>query len=70
MGGHFADGFLALVALVFALLEFSYSNIVVIIAVALILIHALSHALGLCRCGCECNHEPMKNMPKKPMKKK
>ncbi len=53
MGGYILDGILALVILVFAFLELNYSNIVIIVVAALILIHALAHLLGLCNCGCK-----------------
>lgn len=49
---HYTDGFLALVALIFAIWTTSYSNIVIIVATALILLHALSHMSGMCGCGC------------------
>jgi len=48
---HYTNGFLALVALIFAIWTTSYSNIVIIVATALILIHEISHISGMCSCG-------------------
>jgi len=68
MGGHYTDGILALIALLFAI--FGWSNVVVIVATALVVLHALFHLFGWCSCGCTNDTKDMKNMPKKPSKKK
>lgn len=48
MSGYYKDGILALVALVFAI--FNWSNVVVIVATALIVLHSLFHVFGWCKC--------------------
>jgi hypothetical protein len=70
MGGYYKDGFLALVALVFAI--FNWSNVVVIIATALIVLHSLLHVFGWCRCAWhkEAPKEPVKSESKKSARKK
>jgi hypothetical protein len=70
MGGRIFDGILALIALIFAIWTVSYSNIVIIIATALILAHALTHALGWCNCCCRHMKGDMNQMPKKSAKAK
>jgi len=71
MGSHIFDGLLALVALVAALSSLGYPNLIVIIATALIFIHAISHMLGVCPCDCSYNHKMQnKQIPKKSAKKK
>jgi len=66
---HYTDGFLAFVALIFAIWTTSYSNIVIIIATALILLHSLSHMSGMCNCGCFCGKPMEKSKPTKKSKK-
>jgi len=66
---HYTDGFLALVALIFAIWTTSYSNIVIIIVTALILLHSLSHMSGICTCEGFCGKQMKKSNPTKKSKK-
>lgn len=61
---NYFDGFLALVALIFAIWTTSYSNIVIIIATALILLNSLSHISGICNLGGEMKKKPAKKSKK------
>jgi len=63
MKSNFTDGFLALVALVFVIFEFSYSKIIIIVAIALILLHSILHMGNWCECGSK--KQPVKSKSKK-----
>jgi len=58
-------GFLALIALVFAIFQFDYSNTIIIVATALILLHSFMDMGGYCKSCCTKEAEKPKASKKK-----